>query len=219
MATDILRHALLFASPAEESPRSERTPPRRQAPSTTVTNVEALGAAIHIGDRNAFDHMFMALHGELWHFARSIVRDGDVANDVVQDVFIDVWDRHDTWAPHGSIRGYFFGAVRNRALHITRSMAARERTTQRFAADRDIATPSAIAPDQSSDTDDIVTILRRAIDALPERQRSAMLLRWNTELNATDIGRALGISDTAARKLLAKGEATLRQLYDRLTRA
>ena len=50
--------------------------------------------------------------------------------------------------------------------------------------------------------DELTRQVAHAIEILPERQRTAVLLRWNDEMNAAEIGRVLGISDTAVRKLL-----------------
>jgi RNA polymerase sigma factor (sigma-70 family) len=219
MAANALRIALSFASQGDASDLVSREGGRRPlADGGATTDLDALLTAIAHESRSAFDTLHAALHGELWHFARSIVRDADLASDVVQDVFVDLWNRRQTLSVHGSVRGYFFGATRHRALHLMRSAAARDRTVQRFSSGRE---PDALiqdAPDHATEQADVIAILRRAIDALPERQRSAMLLRWNTSLNAAEIGRALGVSDTAARKLLAKGEATLREVYERAAR-
>lgn len=217
---DVLRLAL---APADDSPPLGRLPTlhhsagrEHSAPSEPVS-ADALFARVAEGDAAALEVLHGATHAELWRFARTIVHDHDTASDVVQDVFVALWERRAALSVQGSARGYLFGAVRNRALHLARgemTLMQRHARAARLAGE---SSPEGSANDSAEEAD-LVAVLRRAVAQLPERQRSAMLLRWNEGLNAAEIGRALEISDTAARKLLAKAETALRAVYERANR-
>jgi RNA polymerase sigma-70 factor (ECF subfamily) len=165
--------------------------------------------------RAAFDAMYRAYYPQLWRFAYALTRHEDVAQDAVQELFLGIWRNRRTWDARQGVRAYLFGAVRHEAV---RALARGNRA----AGLDDLPTPTAAmgaephSPDADTIADDLAAALRRAVDALPERQRAALLLRWDAELNATDIGRALGISDRAAAKLLGKAQAYLRQVWERL---
>jgi RNA polymerase sigma-70 factor (ECF subfamily) len=109
------------------------------------------------------------------------------------------------------VRGYLFAALRNRALNLRRrggrerAWAARETTAEV----RDLH-PTPAAPDAQLETDELHARVARALDALPERCRLAMRLRWREQLSYAEIAAALGISIKGVESQLARGLHALR---------
>ena len=170
-------------------------------------------------DDAEFGAAYRASYLPLWQFARTLVRSDAEAHDVVQDVFLALFTKRASFVVATSLDAYLHRAVRNAALDRIRHTTVVDDTTMAAGGDPIAMGTSPDAPDASAVAHETEARLAAAVRALPERQRSAILLRWSRGLNATEVGTVLGISDTAARKLLtaAEGETATGHTSWRLT--
>jgi RNA polymerase sigma-70 factor (ECF subfamily) len=135
-----------------------------------------------------------------------------MVEDVVQDVMIDLWTRHDTLAVQGNLRGYLFGAVRLRAANMNR----RDSVAQRAAASVEDSQPhSAVDPLEHTETEELRTAINDALATLPERSRLILTMRWMDGLSYPEIAAALGTSVDAAKKQGRRIELIVRNLLGR----
>ncbi len=126
--------------------------------------------------------------------AAAIVRDRDVACDLVQDAFASAVRRRSRFRGDGPLEAWLWRAVVNAAL----SHARRRRVT---------LTPLPLEAGEGAAHDDV----RDAVAALPERQRLAVFLRYYADLDYREIGEILGITDGTARASVHAAHATLRR--------
>ena len=126
--------------------------------------------------------------------ANRVLRDEAAAEDVVQDVFMQLWLRPGTFDPaRGSLTSYVTMLARSRAVDRWRTRSARDSAVERSAeqarvhhADNESAAEPVIRRERS-------TTLLNALDELPGEQREALLLAYGRGLTAQDIARATGI--------------------------
>ena len=167
---------------------------------------------IRLGDAGAFDTMFRALYGALCTFAFGYVRTREDAEDVVQDVFAAVWRRRSEWRPEGDLKAYMFGAVRNRSLRRSQQIATQRKRSEVLPFE--LATERASAgsgPDRQVESQDVETNVRAAIEALPERSREVVRLRWQHEMTYSEIASVMGISVKGVENQLARATKKLRE--------
>jgi RNA polymerase sigma-70 factor (ECF subfamily) len=196
---------------AAESSESTRPPDR----DTLSPEEQLLVDRIRNGDLAAFEQLYRATYTPLWRFAYRMLHSADAAQDVIHDVFFTLWTRRDRWSVQAGIRQYLYGAVRQRTLKDVRHQHVVDRTTLRASGDPTFVPGAGMAiesPDISTERDALVSALRTAIATLPDRQRLAMELYLEGDLTPVEIAAALGVSAVAARKLLAKGSAALREI-------
>jgi RNA polymerase sigma-70 factor, ECF subfamily len=119
-------------------------------------------------DVNAVGEFYDRHHRLLFGLILRILGHRSDAEEVLQDVFVTVWNRSDTYdAALGSPVAWLVGIARNRALDRLRSNAVRLRTAESVVPDPDVVdTPEMAAV--SSERQQIVT---RALNALPNDQR------------------------------------------------
>lgn len=65
------------------------------------------------GDENAFDDLFIKYYDRIYSFACALLKDMDAAQDVVQDVFLNLWKNRKKLDPHRSILNYLLVSTRN----------------------------------------------------------------------------------------------------------
>lgn len=142
------------------------------------------------GERGAVEELFRDHYAALVGFADGYVRSTAVAEELVQDVFLNLWRGRDHMEGEGTLRAYLFQAVRNRALNHLRH--ARHVARHVAAAPREASAPA--LGDALVVEAELAVAARAAVDALPERCREVFLLSRGHNLSYAEIARALDIS-------------------------
>ena len=95
----------------------------------------ALLARLKSGDQAAFDSMFRDHYPHLVTFGQSLLRDRAAAEDVAQEVMLELWRRREDIVIQESLRAYLLRATRNRSRIPAESLdCARKYTASRRAA-------------------------------------------------------------------------------------
>jgi RNA polymerase sigma-70 factor (ECF subfamily) len=115
--------------------------------------------------------------------------DTAAAEDIVQDVFVTIWKRHETFDPsRGSFKNWIVQITRHRALNELRSKRARGKVSDE---------PLAELPDDSLEPDEAQwlahrrALIRKAVDGLPPAQRQALSLAFFDDLTHEQIAALL----------------------------
>jgi RNA polymerase sigma-70 factor (ECF subfamily) len=173
---------------------------------------------VHADDVRDFATLFREHYAPLCRFADHYLRDDGAAEDLVQDLFAALWTDRALREVRGSVRAYLFAAVRNRALKV-RNHGLVERVWQRPQAAPEVRElhPSPAQPDDLLAGVERDQGLADAIEALPDRCRLVMQLRWREQLSYAEIASILGISVKGVEIHLSRGLQALRhRLRDRL---
>jgi RNA polymerase sigma-70 factor, ECF subfamily len=181
-----------------------------------------LVARIRGSDEKAFESLYLAHHDELWRFAYTYVRSRDIAEELVQDVFLAVWGSRETWDVHTRVRAWLFASVRHLALNHLRHERIVARTIQvaQAASGGDAATEAVAmaAPPMDQllaiEAEELDNACLQAIGELPDRRRIAMTLRWKHDMSALEIARVIGTTPEAVRTLLTRARADLTTLLE-----
>jgi RNA polymerase sigma-70 factor (ECF subfamily) len=142
---------------------------------------------------------------DLRRVAAAIVRDRELACDVVQDAFVRAVRQRQTFDRRGSLDGWVWRIV----VNVARDSRARRR-------------PEAVdeLPDElpSAATDARREHVRSAVEQLPERQRLVLFLRYYADLDYRSIAEALAITDGTVAATLNAAHSRLRDLLSEVRR-
>jgi RNA polymerase sigma-70 factor (family 1) len=72
---------------------------------------------IRQGDKQEFEKLFRSSYVSLVRYSKTILRDHDTAEEIVQELFFRLWQDRETIKIESSLNGYLFRSVHNRALH------------------------------------------------------------------------------------------------------
>lgn len=143
---------------------------------------------IRRGDEEAFEHLFRAFTPGLCAFVTRYVGSRAVAEELVQDLFLNIWQKRGELVIGNAVPSYLFTAARNRAINHLR----RERRTGAL----DPAVVGRI--DDPSVTGESALLelldLQDAIGRLPARCRLIFMLSRQQDMTYDEIARSLGLS-------------------------
>jgi RNA polymerase sigma-70 factor (ECF subfamily) len=175
---------------------------------------DSLVPRIRLGDERAFETLFRAHYDALCVFATRYVREAALAEEIVQDLFADLWAKRQTWDVRESVRAYLFAATRHRALNLRKRQAMESDWEQdQVSGQVHVLHPVPETADVALERADLRARLDAALEALPERCRLVMHLRWREQMRYAEIAAVMGISVKGVEIQLARGLAAIRQRF------
>ena len=180
-------------------------------------DVELMGR-IRRGDFAAFEELIEIHQRSVIGTVAKMLGNPSEAEDIAQQVFIRVWKSAVRYAPQAKFttwlftitRNLVFNEVRRRQRKPTVSMQEREETTHRVVED-----VQGSSPDEELLRSEMEAAIDRAIEALPEKQRLAVVLRRYEEMPYEEIGVVLSMSVPAVKSLLFRARAQLKETLQR----
>lgn len=149
------------------------------------------------------EKLFKSHYGHMVRYAFLILRDVEVARDIVHDIFVSLLDNN-----HREItEPYLLASVRNRCLNYVRDLSVREKFIKLYSLEEKDFEDLKDFPDVES-----ISMVNSIIenDLKPSCSR-VMKMRFRDELSYKEIGEKLGISEVAVYKQLRRGIEILRQ--------
>jgi RNA polymerase sigma-70 factor (ECF subfamily) len=151
-----------------------------------------------------FELLFREQFNLLCNLACTVVKDADVSKDVVQQVFLNYWQRRDTIEIRGSVKGYFYKAVLNNAItHLNK--------TRRLTPIETIPVNKFIEEPAKEDNSQIREYLHKAISDLPPVCQEVFRLSRFSDLTNKEIAEEMNISLKAVEKHITKALKFLRE--------
>lgn len=170
----------------------------------------ALLLAVAAGDRRAFDLLYRRFRTLVERYVRHQLVDPWQAEEVVQDVFLEIWQIADRFDPAHSAIAWIRTIAQRRAIdRVRKSRADRDRDLRIGA--RDFEGVDHSSTDRAESVLDRIA-LRGAVTALPERQREAVVLRHLVGMSGPEVASVLGVPVGTAKTRARDGVLALRRV-------
>lgn len=156
--------------------------------SDEVTNGDAaLAARVADGDQAALESVFDQYAGAVKSVAARVLRDEGLAEDVVQETFVQFWNAPERFrAGRGSLRTFLVTIAHRRAVDIVRSEVARSRREQQPPERDHFDLEEQVLSRSLSET------VRNALEGLAPGERDAIALAYFNGLSYVEVARRLG---------------------------
>jgi len=171
------------------------------------TSERDLQERIRAGDEGAFDSVFRAHYPHLVRMAESVVRERALAEEIAQEVMLELWRRRESLTVEQSFRAYLIRSTRNRALNHIRH----QRIVEREAASAAVDSPSSPSAEEEILGVELEQAVRDAIDGLPDNCREIFRLSREHGLRYIEIASAMEISVKTVEKRMGQALAELRE--------
>jgi RNA polymerase sigma factor (sigma-70 family) len=149
--------------------------------------------------------------------ARRQVGDGDLARDVTQAVFLVLAEKAAELKHDRPLSAWLLQVTRYASANAVRARLRRARHEQRAAqmATTTTATTTTIGDDSNSEWQRLSPLLDEGMGRLRAKDRDVLLLRFFEQKTAREVADAMGISEDAAEKRIARAVAKLRDFFQR----
>ena len=166
------------------------------------------------GDGASFGLLLEKYRASVSHFLYRMVQDRAVSEELAQEVFLRVYRSRETYEPTAKFTTWLFRIATHLALNWLRDKK-NERGQERLDESTEDAPVREVA-DRSPSVEQTmvhqvkVEEVRRAVAALPEKQRAAVLMHKYEEMEYSQIAKVLSCSESAVKSLLFRAYETLR---------
>lgn len=145
-------------------------------------------------EEEAYTYLFRQYYNQLYRFAANYLCDGEAAHDIVQQLFVDLYEKGHAWDITTSVKAYLFAAVKNRCLSFLRNLKIKDSHEQGM-----------LEAHLYSDTVDaignpsVLEELQGIVDRMPPGMREVFRLRVAEDYKFKEIARELGITENNAK--------------------
>ena len=173
---------------------------------------------VQAGDQDAFQELFRKLSPRVLQYTRRFVGSEAQAEEVTQDVFVQVFRFRHRYKPQSRLTTWIFTIATNLCLNELRRPERHLRVDIWDRRDDDdrregpqLADPDAVTAEEGAATRQLARRLEAAVGALPPKQRAALLLSRIDGLAYRDVADVLGCTEGAVKALLFRATQTLKK--------
>lgn len=161
------------------------------------------------GDPQAFRTLYMHYYNRLFQFAMLFLGSEAASEDVVADLFFNIWKSRDTLTDIPSFQSYMYKAVRNGCLNVLKSG---------YVSRRDELPETKLQVEISSESPldelsykELRNAVQKAVDALPQRCRMVFKMAREDDMSQQSIADALGVQLCTVQRQMLLAKAKIKQ--------
>lgn len=162
-------------------------------------------AKLHFGEESIFKKIFKQFYLPIRSFASRFVKDNDIAEDIVQDVFLQMWEKHLMFATLSEIKSYLYTCVRNACLDHLKH----ERIKQKH----EIYVQTFVSPEEEQEyilEEEVDALIHNAIGHLSRQAQKIVIMTMNGDSNI-EIAQKLNITVNTVKSTKLKAYQVLRK--------
>ena len=167
---------------------------------------------IRNGDVHSFEKLFHRFYQGLYGYAKTLVRAGEIAEEVVQDVFYNIWKNRESLRITHSWQSYLYRSVYNNSMMYLR------KTKREFSMEEGNVPEiegGSMDPYQEMQYQEVSDLVSITIEALPDRTREIFLLNRHEGLKYKEIAQKLSISVKTVEANMGKALRALRNSLEK----
>lgn len=170
--------------------------------------------AVRSGDEHALEALFHDHYAALCRFVERYVESADAAEEIVQQLFVRIWDGRRTWIVRGTIKPYLYQAARNAALNWLKHERVRRSFAERvLRLERGVGSGQPPPdPEAQHEARELAALIARAFAKLPEHYREVVQMRARDRLTHAEISRILDLPLKTVETRARRGLQALRRL-------
>lgn len=162
------------------------------------------------GEEKAYAYLVDRFHHSLCSYADSLVHDKDLAEDIVQNVFIRIWERRNTLDARFSFKGFLFRSVRNEFVDQYRKKQSVVALEHNYA-----EALQGVEEEDEAFFERLLGVVQREIQDLPPKCQKIFLLSKRDGYTNSEIAEQLHLSKKTIEYYITKAFAILRKKANR----
>jgi RNA polymerase sigma-70 factor (family 1) len=174
----------------------------------THLDEKLLLAAVATGDRSAFSQLYAAHINNVYEYILLFTRSKEETEELLQEVFVTLWEKRDKLAEVESFKSYLFRAAKNRLITNVRHMQVKHRVLSEIRRSTD---DSQLTTEYDVTYKEYHQVLQRAIAKLPPKRQLIFRLNIENGLSYDEIAHQLHVSKSVVKNQFYKALDFIRQ--------
>lgn len=174
---------------------------------TAPSTAKQTNNPLEIKDLATFDNIYRQYWSELFDVAYKRVHSTEKAEEIIQDLFVELWEKREQIQIRDSLAAYLFGALKFRILNYLRHEKVRESHLQVIREEAVVITNNL---EEELYVNDLELAYRNQVNNLPEKCRTAFELSRQEQLSFKEIALQLNVSVNTVEKHIGKALRVLR---------
>ena len=158
------------------------------------------------GDDRAFNELYNSFREPAIRFCNSILKDTEESENIIQEVFIKIWNRRETINPELNFTSYLFTIIKNRVFDHLKEVKKNEFLKEKFwekileykAVDNEIK-------------EERFSKIKEAVEGLSEKRKVIIKLNYEEGKSYDEIAQQLNISKNTVKNQLVKAKQVIRE--------
>ena len=162
------------------------------------------------GDKQAFEYIYFKLVQDLFNYGITICPDKDLLKDVIQDLFLEIWNRRQNLSSTNNIKFYLFKALKYKLHHALKNKNKNDQITSgTVESEWEISIEQSLIEEQL--TQEKKERLFRSYQKLPARQRQVLNLLYFENLSYEQVSELMDINVSSVYTLTWKAISSLKK--------
>lgn len=179
--------------------------------SETKANNKLLVTQLMVGNEKAFSTLFNTYCNDVYAYSLSMLKNQILAEEIVQEVFLNIWLHRDRLNPDLSFKSYVFTITRNLTFNLISKVANSHKLKEEVFY---VSQKSYNAVEDSIAEADYDVIKQKAIEQLPPKRRIIFEMSRNEEMSYEEISKELNISVSTVKGQMSKALAEIRNFLE-----
>lgn len=179
----------------------------------SLTEEQKWVKGINRGDLEAFEAFFGHYYKPLLHFIWGYVQSSDIAEELVQDLFMRVWEKREDLDPAGGIKTWLYRTARNLSIDYQRRQKVERKWEKNTRNNYDPLVSYKPAEDKLHEKW-MAQAVEDAIADLPERRRLVFMMSRYNGMSHKEIASFLDISLNTVETQISRALKTLREKFE-----
>lgn len=172
------------------------------------TDTDRLIGLIRKGNQQGLSDLFDLYYERLYIFAEKFIYDPDKAHDIVQELFVSIWENRDKLEITTSLSHYLFVSIRNRCLNYLQALRIEDRHNQKYLqAHIDSYTLDVL------EDEDMLEKIRKMLESLSPQCQKIVELRILKGYKYKEIASEMGISESVVKVQIHRAYQKLKTAF------
>jgi RNA polymerase sigma-70 factor, ECF subfamily len=163
---------------------------------------------LQLGNKSTFDFLFKSYYSGLCSYAYTYLKSADISEEIVQEVFVRLWEKHQKILIHTSIRAYLYQSVFNGCMNYIKSMQSSgfKHVDLEDVSIRNELLSMDVADSEFSRiySEDVERDLETAISDLPDQCREIFRMCRSDNLSYKEISNLLQVSKSTVKTQMSR---------------
>lgn len=169
---------------------------------------EAVLVELKAGSEPAFGHLYAQYSEQIYARLLRLLKDQDTADEILQDLFLKIWEKRQSINPHQSFKSYLYTVAENLVYDYFRKLARDKKLQEKF---RLVSTELYTHTEEELLNKENKEIIDKAIALLPPQRKAAFILCKVEGKSYEEAAEIMGVSASTVSNHLVKATRTVRE--------